>query len=194
MATDPNVNTIVPLSPEDKAILNNLKDKAYFTLAKTYLPFFLGLVGVYYKITSGYFQRRKFHDNMTISDYKLVFWIMAFIFGGIFLFFLIRDYRRRILPLQREMQSATKYCIPFYARKYKDPLYNKCLLFYPGKEDYYIEIPQDDFDAISNGENMHLEAACVTGEVLLLRSENRVCKQASEFSFSDDVIESSGNN
>lgn len=191
---DTRTNTTIPFSQQDKDILSKIRDKAYFSLCKTYFPFFLGLVYVYYRMTPGStFRGHKVNNDMTMSEYNLVFWVTALVLGGIFSFFLIRDYRRRIIPLQKEMRSAIKYCIPFSARKYKDPLYNKCLLFYPGKEDFYIEVAQEDFDEIRNGEDMLLEASCITGEVLLLKSENRTCKYASEFSFSDDVIESSGN-
>ncbi|HWK02707.1 MAG TPA: hypothetical protein VNS58_03710 [Puia sp.] len=192
MSPDPQPNTIAPLSAKDKITLKKLKDQAYFTLAKTYGPFFLALAFLYYRMTPGSTFRghRLNYEHMTRSDYNLVFWILAILFGGVFLLFLVRDYRRRVIPLKKEMLSAKKYCIPFVARKYKDPLYNKCLLFYPGKEDFYIEIPEKDFDAIRNGENMQLEAACITGEVLLVRSESITCEQASEFSFSDEVITS----
>ena len=192
MSIEDPLNTVASFSARDKITLKKLKDQAYFTLVKTYGPFFLGLAYLYYRMNPGspFGSHRLHYGRMSRSDYDLVFWILTLFFGGLFSFFLIRDYRRRIRPLEQEMRNGKKYSIPFIARKYKDPLYNKCLLFYPGKEDYYIEIPQDDFDAIRNGEDMQLEAACITGEVLLVRSESITCKQASEFSFSDDVITS----
>jgi len=97
----------------------------------------------------------------------------------------LKDYRRLILPLERELQQRSKYCFSFKARKYLDPLYNKCLLFFPDKEDLYIEVKKGDFDSINNGEELKLEVAVVTGEVLALRSAVRDFYQPEEFNFSD---------
>jgi NOL1/NOP2/fmu family ribosome biogenesis protein len=58
-------------------------------------------------------------------------------------------------------------------------------LFYPGKEDLYIEVTTEDFEAVANGEEMYLEVASVTGEVLFLKKGDRIFKEPMEFSFSD---------
>ena len=79
----------------------------------------------------------------------------------------------------------SKYCHAFVARKYHDPIYDNYLLFYPGKEDIYIRICAEDFGCVGNGEEMYLEVAAVTGEVLYLKSGERVFKDPEEFSFSD---------
>ena len=176
--------TTKPLAPEDKAILEKLKNKAWATLLKLYVPLFLALVYLYYKMQpGGTFRGHKLKGDP--SDYKLTFAAFSAFFGSVFLWFTIRDFRRLVLPFQREAQSDTKLCHAFNARKYLDPIYNKCLLFYPGKENLYIEVCQEDFEAIGNGEDLYLEVASVTGEVLFLKSGNRVFKEPAEFSFSD---------
>jgi len=183
--------TIVkPISPEDRAILKKLKNKAWFSLAKTYSLFFLALGYVYFRMSPGstYKGHTLGYGKMTGTDYDHVYYIIAAFFGSIFLYFLIRDFRRMVLPLEKEMRLGNKYCDTFFARKYKDPIYNKCLLFYPGKEDLYIEISQEDFDSVGNGEQLQLESACITGEVLCLKSGEKVFSTATEFSFSEVAI------
>jgi len=101
------------------------------------------------------------------------------------LIFVVKDFRRMILPFIREARTDTKYCHPFVAKKYHDPIYDKYLLFYPGKEDFYISVCSEDFNSIGNGEEMYLEVASVTGEVLYLKSPGREFKDPEEFSFSD---------
>ena len=78
-----------------------------------------------------------------------------------------------------------KYCHEFVAKKYHDPFYDRYLLFYPDKEDIYIQVCSEDFNSIGNGEDMYLEVASVTGEVLYLKSPEREFKDPEEFSFSD---------
>jgi hypothetical protein len=180
-ATGPSIR---PLTAEDKAVLDKLKNKAWFTLLKLYVPLFLMLVYVYYKMQPG----GSFRGNSikyTAAQFKTVFPIFSAVFAAVFLFFTIKDFRRLILPFFREIQSDTKYCHAFFARKYLDPIYNKCLLFYPDRDDFYIEVRPEDFDAIGNGDKLYLEVASVTGEVLFLKSDDRVFKDPMEFSFSD---------
>jgi hypothetical protein len=98
---------------------------------------------------------------------------------------MVRDFRRLVLPFQREARTGQKYCVGFVARKYLDILYGKHLLFYPGKDNIYIEVSKEDFESICDGEELYLETACVTGEVLALKCGDRVFKDPEEFSFSD---------
>ena len=74
----------------------------------------------------------------------------------------------------------------FSAKKYEDPIFNKHLIFYPDKEDYFIELTPEDFGTVQNGQALYMETGSVTGEIFLLKSEGRVFTSASEFSFSDD--------
>ena len=175
------------LSPADKVILQKLKGKAWFTLLRLYVPLFLGLVYVYIEFKPGqgptYLHGRPVHISK--GDFAVVFPFFAGFFAALFLGFLIRDFRRMILPFLREEKRDTKRCCTFTAKKYHDPLYDKRLLFYPDKENYYIQVCAADFDAISNGEELYLEVAAVTGEVLTLRSSGMVFRDPEEFSFSD---------
>ncbi len=59
------------------------------------------------------------------------------------------------------------------------------LSFIQAKEDLYIEVCKEDFESIGNGENLYLEVASVTGEVLSLKSGDRIFKAPAEFSYSD---------
>ena len=175
--------TTKPLSPEDKAVLQKLKEKAWFTLLKLYAPLFLMLVYIYFKMEPGGSIGGR--PSKYRAEFKTVFPFFAAFFGAVFLFFVIKDFRRLILPFFKEVRNDTKYCHAFLSRKYLDPLYGKCLLFYPDRENFYIEISPEDFDSIGNGEDLYLEVASVTGEVLYLKSGDRVFKEPAEFSFSD---------
>lgn len=173
-----------PLTSDDKALLGKLRDKALWTYLRLYLPLFLLLGYVYYEMQPGN-TFRGHRLSYTKSEFSRVYPWFALFFGLVFFFFAIRDFRRMILPFIMEMKGLRKTCLTFTARKYHDPIYDKRLLFYPGKEDVYIEVGPEDFDAIGNGEVLQLEVGSITGEVLSLQSQGRIFKGATEFSFSD---------
>jgi hypothetical protein len=177
----------LPLSDEDAAILNKLKAKSWKSILRLYLPLFLFLGYLYYRMMPGNPFRGHYLSSgkMTRAGYDLVYTIFAVVFGGLFLFFAMKDYRRLIRPFHRELAQRNKYRLWFEARKYLDPLYGKCLLFYPDKENLYIQVNKDDFESIGDGEELRLEVAAVTGEVLSLRSGRRDFYQPEEFSFGD---------
>jgi hypothetical protein len=180
-----NPQTTHPLSSQDRQVIQELKDKAWFTLLKLYIPLFLGLAYVYYKFLPQYREHPVRYEEMSRMDYTHVYYVFAAVFGTIFLIFLIKDFRRLILPLGRELKANEKICFSFFARKYEDPIFNKCLIFYPGKEDVYIEMDPNEFQSVQNDQPLYLETGSVTGEILLLKSETRNFKTADEFSFSD---------
>lgn len=173
-----------PLAPEDKAVLRKLTEKAWFSFLRLYLPLFLALVYIHYKMQPGA-RFRGYTIKRSDKQFAVVYPYFAIFFGTIFLIFMIKDFRRLILPFFKEAKLSKKYCFEFAARKYQDILYNKCLLFYPDKENLYIEVTKEDFENIGNGEELYLETACITGEVLALKSANRVFTDPVEFSFSD---------
>src|SRR5579859_4143240 len=177
----------LPISEEDEALLRKLQEKAWFTFLRLYLPLFLFLLYIYFRMEPGGVFRGRYlsYGKMTHVGYALVYMIFAVVFGVIFLVFAIRDYKRLILPFQQELRMRSKYRFAFAARKYHDPIYDTCLLFYPGKENLYIKVDKKDFESIDNGEELRLEIAAVTGEVLSLRSGNRDFYRPEEFSFSD---------
>ena len=180
-----NGSEILPLSGEDRQTIQELKDKAWFTLLKLYVPLFLGLVYVYYKYLPEYREYPVKFEELSRTDFTHVFYVFAAVFGVIFIVFLVKDFRRLILPLGKELKINEKISFSFFARKYEDPIFRKCLIFYPGKEDVYIEMDPDEFKTIQNGQPLYLETGFVTGEILLLRSETQRFKSADEFSFSD---------
>ena len=180
-----NAPSVKPFSAKDKTVLKKLQFKSWFVLLRLYVPLFLFLVYIYtWRPGPGEVLRIR-KSKITREQFDHSFPYLAIVFGGIFLIFAIKDFRRLILPFMREARMNTKYCHAFIARKYHDPIYDKYLLFYPEKEDFYIEICAEDFNSIGNGEDMYLEVASVTGEVLYLKSPDRVFKDPEEFSFSD---------
>jgi hypothetical protein len=187
---DNNELAVKSLSEADKAILQKLKEKAWLTWLRVYPLLFLALIYAYYKV-SGRVQASRMRGNplnehrLSNGEYNMVYGLFAAFFGSVFLFFAIKDFRRLILPFHREAQSDKKNCISFTAKKYLDPFYDKCLLFYPDKENLYIEVCKEDFESIGNGEELYLEVASVTGEVLFLKSAGRAFNAPAEFSYSD---------
>ncbi len=179
-----------PLSSDDKDILRKLKEKSWLTWLRVYPLLFLALIYAYYKVEAK-LQASRMRGNplnehqLSNAEYNMVYGIFAVFFGSVFLFFAIRDFRRLIIPFHREAQSDKKNCFSFAAKKYLDPFYDKCLLFYPGKEDLDIEVCKEDFESIGNGEELYLEVAFVTGEVLSLKNNDRSFKEPAEFSYSD---------
>ncbi len=180
-----NLTSTQPLTIKDRQVIQQLKDKAWFTLLKLYIPLFLGLIFVYYKLLPQYREHPVRFQEMSRLDYTHVYEVFAAVFGTIFLIFLIKDFRRLILPLGRELKANEKICLNFLARKYVDPVFNKCLIFYPNKEDVYIEMDPNEFKSVQNGQQLYLETGSVTGEILLLKSDDLDFKNADEFSFSD---------
>jgi hypothetical protein len=179
------IHVTQPLSSHDRQVIQELKDKAWFTLLKLYIPLFLGLWFVYYKLLPQYREHPvRFHE-MSRRDYTHVYEVFVAVFGTIFLIFLVKDFRRLILPLGRELKANQKYCLHFLARKYEDPIFRKSLIFYPGKVDLYIELEEYEFKAIQDGQPLYLETGSVTGEIFLLKSETQEFKTAEEYSFSD---------
>jgi hypothetical protein len=179
-----------PLSVDDLILLKGKRTGAYFTLLKFYGTLFVGLIWVYFELIPGntYHGETLSYGKLTPSDYRHVYYFVALFFGTIFLYFLVRDYRKMVIPLQKELRGNSKNCIWFPARKYKDPIYNNCLLFYPQVEDIYIKVSANDFDSIINGSDMYMETGCLTGEVLLLKSGDKIFCDATEFSFSELAV------
>ena len=107
------METTQPLSSRDLQVIQDLKDKAWFTLLRLYVPLFLGLVFVYYKLLPQYREHPVRYREMSRLDYTHVYEVFATVFGTIFLIFLIKDFRRLILPLARELKANQKICLTF---------------------------------------------------------------------------------
>jgi hypothetical protein len=179
-----------PLSVTDQTLLKSIRDKAYLTLLKFYGTLFAGLIWVYFKMMPGNTVdgRSVSYGKLTSADYAHVYYCVAVFFGTIFFYFLVRDYRKMVIPVKKELMRNSKNCIWFEARKYKDPIYNNCLLFYPRQDNIYIKVSATDFDSIMNGSDMYMETGCVTGEVLLLKTGDKIFTGAAEFSFSEQTV------
>lgn len=184
MSISTNARENLPLTGEDRACLQNLLSNAWLKLARTYGIFFVGLPLVYITMkpdSSGTTTFRGHSIKIKASEFQQVFPFFAAFFGAVFLFYFFRDFRRNLLPFYREMRLNNKSCTSFFARKYQDPIFNNYLLFYPGKEDVYISLSREEFDQIANGQQLYLETACVTGEVLALKSGEKKFPSAAEF-------------
>jgi hypothetical protein len=158
-----------PLSQPDITMLRILKARAWFRLIRVYGVLFLAMAFTFYR---GYFIP--------------VVGIFALFFTAVFGFFLVRDYLRLITPLRREIRKGIKKCFRFEARKYEDPVFGRHLFFYPGKDNYFIDVTADDFNATQNAEILDLEVSYNLGEVLLLKSSSRIFRLPSEFRFTED--------
>jgi hypothetical protein len=178
---------VLKLSQTDRSVLQKQVQKGWFILIRTYGAFFLALGYLYYRMYPGSYWRgsKLKYEDMSLADYLLVYIIVAVFFGSVFLFFVIRDFKRILLPQYKDLRSGNKYSTSFFARKYADPIYNKRMLFYPGKENFYIELSIDEYDKISDGESLQLEYARLSGEILSLKNNDTIFFTAAEFSFSD---------
>ena len=150
--------------------------RLFFALGCSYYVMYLG---------SSWRGRKLRYHGLSLSDYKLIYITVACFLSSLFLFFVVRDFKKILLPQYKDLLSGNKYSTSFYARKYADPIYNKRMLFYPGKENLYIELSPEEYDKISDGQLLQLEYACLSGEILSLKSEDSVFLTAAEFSFSD---------
>ncbi|MBV4359744.1 hypothetical protein [Pinibacter aurantiacus] len=121
-----------------------------------------------------------------LSDISMYGWeiISAFSlpFLSIFTFFLVRDIRRDVIPLKKDISCAKCWQHHFVAQKYYHALIKKYLLFYPGKEDEYIEVSPEDFDKLIEGEYLNLVTS-QSDEIICLQRDNGEIIRAFDFSF-----------
>jgi hypothetical protein len=103
-------------------------------------------------------------------------------FLSIFTFFLRRDIRRDVSPLKKDISCAKCWQHHFAAHKYYHPLVKKYLLFYPGKEDEYIEVSPDDFAKLLEGEDLNLVTS-QSDEIICLQRSNGEIIRAFDFDF-----------
>jgi hypothetical protein len=164
----------VPLTKTDIAMLRKLQARGWVQMIRLYGAIFLGIA------IPGYFLY-DFFRLRHITVYNLV----ALFFGGIAFGFLVRDYCRIIRPLHKEIKAGLKKCIQFECRKYEDPVFGQCLFYYPGKDNYFINITKEDFTATENGELLDMEVSVHLGEILLLKSSKRTYAYPFEFNFEE---------
>src|ERR1700754_5041507 len=98
-----------PFSPEDLAVLRKLQVKAWFTFLRLYGPLFLALIYVHYRMQPGA-TFKGYTIKRGDTSFAAVYPYFAIFFGAIFLFFMIKDFRRLILSFFKETKSGSKYC------------------------------------------------------------------------------------
>jgi hypothetical protein len=164
---------------KDVLVIKSKIDKAYFALAKIYVPFILALL-LAYQLT----KNKKAVSKMNPSDFDTIYWIVFGFFIIIFFVFFLRDYKKNIAPYKMEMGTRSKNLSLFRARKYFDPIYNQYLLYHPIKENKYILLTQEEFNTIEDGQEIELQVGAVTGIVLAIKVNDKVLTSVEEFSFS----------
>jgi hypothetical protein len=167
------------LSANDAQSLKSIRHKKLVILSVKYSLFFVLLLVLLYSAQSGTIRIR----SVSPEDIRLMLSVFVCFFVISLVGFLINDYIAGMRPFEKELKQAKKLCYTFPAQKYYDPIYKHYLLFYPDKEDVYINVDKECFDQIENGAELHMEVTPVTGSILLLQSDRlKICK-ASEYRF-----------
>lgn len=164
---------------QDSKLIKSKIDRAYFSLAKIYVPFILALV-LAYQLT----KNKKAVRKMSASDFDKVYWVVFAFFIIVFFILFLRDYKKKVAPYKKEMTAKSKNLSFFKARKYYDPIYNQYLLYHPIKENKYILLTEEIFNSIEDGQEIELQAGGVTGIVLALKINDKILSNVEEFSFS----------
>jgi|GEM_PF-2146336 len=126
------------------------------------------------------------HRVEHLADISAYGWGIISAFSGpffcLFTFYLVRDIRRDISPLKKDISCAKCWQHHFVVHKYYHALIKKYLLFYPGKEDEYIEVSPEDFNRIIEGESLNLVTS-QSDEIICLQRDNGEIIRAFDFSF-----------
>jgi len=101
----------------------------------------------------------------------------------LYTFFLAKDIRTDIIELKKEIENNKCNKISFQARRFYHAMINKYLLFYPGREDVYIEVSPLDYNFIEDGETLYLITSVISSEIICLQKENGKIIRAFDFSF-----------
>src|SRR5258707_15844385 len=101
----PSTVVIQPITDEDMVVLRKRSQNSWFTFLRLYVPLFLFLVYIYYRMQPGGVFRGHYlsYGKLTHVGFSLLFLIFATFFGGLFLGFSVRDYRSLIRPFQHEL-------------------------------------------------------------------------------------------
>jgi hypothetical protein len=109
-----------PFTAEDRTLIEKKIDQGFFSLARTYGPFVIALVLAYF-----YTKPKGIDHKMSASQYDSIYLIVFGFFLAVFCLFAVKDYKKKILPLKKELASGARQVIHFNARKYFDPIYKK---------------------------------------------------------------------
>lgn len=163
---------------EEKTFIKRKIDQGYFSLARVYGPFFMALLIAYFST-----KRKGIDRHISASQYDSIYLFVFGFFVIVFLFFAVKDYRRKVSPLKKELASGSKKTISFVARKYFDPVYKRLLLYHPSREDTYLLMQEEEYSSIDEGDAMELSITSISGTLLTLRSNNKTFPNVEEFSF-----------
>jgi hypothetical protein len=168
-----------PLSESDIKLIKSKIDSGYFSLAKVYGPFLLALI-----LANQYVKGKKSLKDISASQFNTIYLIVAIFFLIVFSFFCFRDYKKKVLPYKKELSAKSKNVTSFIAKKYFDPIYRQYLLYHPMKENKYILLTEEEFNSISDGQELELQTGMNTGTVLAIGINGKVLGDVEEFSFS----------
>lgn len=167
-----------PLTQEEITALNTRKKNALTSLLKTYFPFFLALAFAYRLA-----HKKSIDRTISASDYNLIFLCVAIFLGGIFLFFVIRDFKRRVSPVLKAIKGNEKSIQEFVVRKYYDVIFKKHLLFHPDKPDNFILISESLYNQLVDGEYAELLSVNNKEIIFGLRYNQTVHTNVEEFNY-----------
>lgn len=101
----------------------------------------------------------------------------------LYTYFLFKDIRTDIVELKKEIAYNKCNKITFQARRFYHAMINKYLLFYPQRENMYIEVSPLDYNFIEDGETLQLITSIKSSEIICLQKENGKIIRAFDFSF-----------
>jgi len=163
---------------EEKTLIETKIDQGFFSLARIYIPFLIALVLAYF-----YTKPKGIDHNISISHYDSIYIFVFGFFIIVFSFLAVKDYKKKVAPLKKELVSGSKQTVHFNARKYFDPFYKRYLLFHPGQENKYLLLQEKEFNSIVEGDAMELCTGSISGLVLTLRLNDKIFTNVEEFSF-----------
>lgn len=163
-------------TPSDVQAFRLLLRQQYFQLARKYilLVAFMILVGCKVNLT---FTGPGRHAA------AIGYLLFCLLFGTSILVFLSKDINGTIRLILAELKTGQKNCYTFYAKKYFDPIFKHCLLFYPDKENLYILIDAGSFDAIAEDDILYMEQSILSDTIIQLRSDTVTAKLAAPYRF-----------
>jgi len=163
---------------QDIQLIKSKIDRAWFSLARTYLPFLLALIIAYYTV-----KPRATRRTISFSNYDKIYAFVFAFFFIVFLIFFIKDYKKTIAPYKKEIKAGEKKSTIVQVRKYFDPVYKQYLLFHPFKQDTYLIVSEQLFNSITEGQEIELQTGINTGIVLAVKINNELLAEIEEFRF-----------
>jgi hypothetical protein len=167
------------LTQADILLIKKRIDKGYFSLAKVYGPFLVALI---FAFQIG--KRRVVQEHITASQFQTIYLFVFGFFFAVFALFCFRDYRKKVLPFKKELSGESKIISTFIARKYYDPIYRQFLLYHPTEENKYILLSLDEYNSITDGQEIELHAGKKTGIILAISVNGKIMEEVEGFTFS----------